>query len=256
VTISIADAQLFFLVLVRVLAVLMVTPILSTRRYPAQAKIGMALFLTWMLFSVQPKIDEPWEMLTYGIAISHELFTGLLAGFASLVTFVSLQMAATYIGLQSGTRMANMLNPSLSDLVQVQGSALEQLYTMVVVLLFLIVGGHHLVIAGIQRTFTLVPAGQFILSPFAFDRLMLLMGMMFNTALYISMPVLGTQLLVSLALAIISRVVPQVPVIFLGAPLKMGLGILTLMLALPWMAGFIIDKVSRVADDVLIFVAP
>ncbi len=254
-TISVADAQLFFLMLVRVLAITMVTPVLSTRRYPAQAKIGLALFLTWILFPVQPRPDQPWEVLSYCLAVSQELVTGLLAGFASLATFAGLQMAGTYIGLQSGIRMANMLNPRLSDIVQVQGSALEQIYAMVVVLLFFLVGGLHLVILGIQQTFQIVPAGQFALSPLALDRLLVLGSMMFNSALFIAMPVLATQLLVSVALAIISRVVPQVPVIFVGGPLKIGLGIITLMLALPWMASFIVQKLSRMIDDMLIFVA-
>jgi len=89
----------------------------------------------------------------------------------------------------------------------------------------------------------------------AFDRLLVLGSMMFNSALFIAMPVLGTQLLVTVALAIISLAVPQVPVIFVGGPLKMGLGIIALMLALPWMAGFIVEKLSRVIDDMLIFVA-
>ena len=254
-TISIADAQQFFLMLVRVLAITMVTPVLSTGRYPVQVKIGLAFFLTWILFPVQPRLDESWETLAYCVAISRELLTGLLAGFGSLLTFVAIQMAATFIGLQSGMRMASMLNPKLSDIVQVEGSALEQLYSLVVVLLFFVVGGHHLVILGIQRTFDMVPAGQFALSALAFDRLMELTGMMFNAALFIAMPVLATQLLVSLALAIISRVVPQVPVIFVGAPLKIGLGTITLMLALPWMASFIVNKLSQVIDDMLIFVA-
>jgi len=255
VTVSIADVQIFFLMFVRVLAITMVTPMLSTRRYPAQVKIGLAFFLTLILFPMQPKPDQPWQALAYGLAVSRELLTGLLAGFASLITFAGLQMGATFIGMQSGTRMANMLNPKLSDIVQVQGSALEQLYTVVVALLFLLVGGHHLVILGIQKTFQMMPAGQFTQSPLAIYRLMELTGMMFNTAVFIAMPVMGTQLLVSLALAIISRVVPEVPVIFLGAPLKVGLGAITLLLALPWMTSFIIDNLSRVIDDMLIFVA-
>jgi len=255
VTISIAEAQRFFLMLVRVLAITMVTPVLSTDRYPAQAKIGLAFFLTWTLLPVGSAPAEPWEALSYCLAISRELLTGLLAGFASLMTFVGLQMAATYIGLQSGIRMANMLNPKLADIVEVQGSALEQIYSLVVVLLFFLVGGHHLVILGIQRVFEMVPVGEFILSPLSLDRLMELTGMMFNTALFIAMPVLGTQLLVSLALAIVSRVVPQVPVVFLGAPLKMGLGIATLMLGLPWMVGFIASKLTLVIDEMLIFAA-
>lgn len=255
-TFTIAQAQIYFLVLVRVLMILMIAPILSTGRYPAQVKIGLALFVAAMLMPIQPKPDRTWDALKYAFCVGQEVLTGLLVGFASTITFTGIQMAATYIGLQTGFRMASMLNPNLSDVIQQRGSSLEQIYMIVVVLLFLAIDGHHWVFLGLQRTFELVPAGEFALSPLSLDRLLALMDMMFDTALFLAIPVLATLLLVSIALAIIARAVPQVQVFFLGAPLKMGLGIVTLTLALPWMAVFIVERLSKLVDDMLIFVAP
>lgn len=255
-TFTVAQAQVFFLVLVRVLMILMIAPILGTGRFPAQVRIGLALFLAAMLLPIQPQREQAWEALRFGVCVGQEVVTGLMVGFASTIAFTGVQMAATFIGLQSGFRMASMLNPNLSDVIQQRGSSLEQIYTILVVMLFLTVDGHHWVLVGIQRTFQLVPAGEFALSPFSLDRLLALTGMMFDTALFLAIPVLGTLLLVSLALAIVARAVPQVQVVFLGAPLKMGLGMLTLGFAIPWMAVFIVERFSRLVDDMLIFVAP
>jgi len=63
---------------------------------------------------------------------------------------------------------------------------------------------------------------------------------------------MGTLLLLDVALAIISRAVPQVQVFFVGAPLKMVLALVTLIVALPWMAGYIVDRLGRVIDDMVI----
>jgi len=75
---------------------------------------------------------------------------------------------------------------------------------------------------------------------------------LFTIALSIAMPIMGTLLLLDVALAIIARAVPQVQVFFVGAPLKMALGLVTLILALPWMAGYMVDRLGRVIDDMVI----
>lgn len=251
-TFTIAQAEHLLLVAVRILAITMVAPVYSTSRYPAPAKIGLALLLAGVIVSTLPPVDEPWGLFPLAFLAGQEFLAGLMIGFCSLIAFVGVQMAATYIGLQSGFRMGDMMNPNMPDLVQQQGSALEQIYTVLVVLVFLAVDGHHWVILGIQRSFDLLPAGQLALDALAGERLATLASTLFTIALSISMPIMGTLLLLDVALAIIARAVPQVQVFFVGAPLKMALGLVTLILSLPWMAGYMTDRLGRVIDDMLI----
>jgi flagellar biosynthesis protein FliR len=249
---TIAQAEHLLLVTVRVLAITMVAPVFSTTRYPALAKIGLAVLLAGIIVSTQPPLEEPWGLFPLAFLVGQEFLAGLIIGFCSLMAFVGVQMAATYIGLQAGFRMADMMNPNMPDIVQQQGSALEQVYTVLVVLLFLAVDGHHWIIMGIQRSFELVPAGQLALDALAGERLVTLASALFTIALSTSMPLMGTLLLLDVALAIIARAVPQVQVFFVGAPLKMALGLVMLILSLPWMAGYMVDRLGRVIDDMII----
>ena len=251
-TFTIAQVAHLLLATVRVLAIIMVAPVFSTSRYPAPVRIGLAVLLAGVIVSAQPPLEEPWGLFPLAFLVGQEILAGLIVGFCSLIAFVGVQMAATYIGLQSGFRMADMVNPNMPDLVQQQGSALEQVYTVLVVLVFLAVDGHHWIIMGIQRSFELVPAGELALDALAGERLVVLASTLFTIALSIAMPIMGTLLLLDVALAIIARAVPQVQVFFVGAPLKMALGLVTLILALPWMAGYMVDRLGRVIDDMVI----
>lgn len=255
-TFSIAQAEHLLLATARVLAIIMVAPVLSTTRYPALTKIGLAVVLAGIIVSTQPPLEEPLGLFPLAFLVGQEFLTGLVIGFCSLIAFVGVQMAATYIGLQAGYRMADVMSPNMPDIVQQQGSALEQLYTVLVVLLFLAVDGHHWVIMGIQQSFELVPAGQLALDALAGERLIVLTSTIFTIALSISMPIMGTLLLLDVALAIIARAVPQVQVFFVGVPLTMTLGLVTFILSLPWMASYMIDRLGRVIDDMIIVLVP
>ncbi|HHX43207.1 MAG TPA: flagellar biosynthetic protein FliR [Chloroflexi bacterium] len=251
-TFTIAQAEHVLLVTVRVLAITMVAPVFSTSRYPAPAKIGLALVVAGIIVPTLPPIEETWGLFPLAFLVGQEFLVGLIIGFCSLIAFVGVQMAATYIGLQAGFRMADMLNPNMPDLVQQQGSSLEQVYTVLVVLVFLAVDGHHWIIMGIQRSFDLAPVGPLALDGLAGERLVTLASTLFTIALSIAMPIMGTLLLLDVALAIIARAVPQVQVFFVGAPVKMALGLVTLILSLPWMASYMVDRLGRVIDDMLI----
>jgi flagellar biosynthetic protein FliR len=57
---------------------------------------------------------------------------------------------------------------------------------------------------------------------------------MFLIALQIGAPIVGAVLLSDLGLALLSRTIPQMNVFVLGFPIKMALGLIVLLLALPY----------------------
>jgi flagellar biosynthesis protein FliR len=53
-------------------------------------------------------------------------------------------------------------------------------------------------------------------------------------------------LLVDVVLGIVSRVVPQMNVFFVGVPLKIGVGLAAVIIALPAFTGFLEQRVSDI----------
>jgi len=104
---------------------------------------------------------------------------------------------------------------------------------MMAVVVFLSLGGHHALIAGLAQSFDAVPVGRFTLAPVLGDRLVALSAVAFGTGLRLALPVVGTMMLVDCAMALVVRAIPQMNVFAVGLPVKMVVGFLTLVALTP-----------------------
>lgn len=237
-TISVAQAQLFFLALTRILAILVHVPVLAGPSVPNQVKIGLGILLTIVILPWEPLPPEAqsWPTFAFGLAVGRELIVGTLAGYAAALTFGVLQIAAEMMGQGSGFSAGRVLNPTLGA----SGAAMDQLFIMMAMLIFFVLNGHHAFLLGIQKTFTVIPLNTPIpeLAP---QTVMRLTAETVAAGIQISMPVLGAVLLTDLCLGLLARVAPQMQVYFLGVPLKVGIGLLALSLSMglfaPQLAG-------------------
>jgi flagellar biosynthesis protein FliR len=225
--ISIAQAQLFFLALTRVLAILIQVPVLAGSLVPNQIKIGLGILLTMVLIPWNPLPAEAASMpiLVFGFAIGRELLLGTLAGFSAALTFSIMQIAAEMMGLGSGFASGKILNPALDA----SGSAYDQFFIMTTMLIFLVVNGHHTFILGIKRTFDLIPVNS-ALPNLSMDGLISMTAGLIAVGLQLSLPVMGALMLTDLTLGLLARVAPQVQVFFLGVPIKVAVGLIGLAL--------------------------
>jgi len=224
--------QVFVLMLTRTTAMVGSMPILSSRGLPAMMKIGLAGMLALILLPVQVQHAPalPNEVWPFALALAQELLIGLLLGFASSLMFDSLQMAGQIVGLQIGLNVAAAIDPVSSSN---QLSYIDQLYAIVAALIFFTINGHHWLIMAIQGSFELVPLNSLLVSPELMDQLIRLVGNLFVITVRVALPVLATLMLADLAMLIIARTVPQIQVFFLGIPIKVAAGFVTLLAAMP-----------------------
>jgi flagellar biosynthetic protein FliR len=218
---------MYFLVLTRVLATIIHVPVLGGMAVPSQVRIGLGLLLSAVLIPWQPLAASAPSMDAFamGFAIGREVLIGTLAGFAASLTFNVVQMAGETMGLGSGFGASRVLNPTMGE----SGSSMDQLFVMTAMLLFLVINGHHLFLAALQRTFELLPVNS-PLPVFDAGRLLGLTARMITTGIHLALPVMGALLLTDLTLGLLARVAPQVQVFFLGLPLKVGVGMIALAL--------------------------
>ena len=247
---STAYLQSFFLTLTRVSAIALTSPLYGSRNVPAVVKVSLAVLLSLVLLPLNTDglaiISE--DLLGFVLALARETVLGTLVGFCSGMMFTAMQMAAHLVGLQMGFAFANVLDP----MSQNQISLLDQLYSMLAILAFLAINGHHFLIVGIQKTFEIVPLDTFALSAAMADRMIVLASQLLVISVRISFPVLAALLLADVALGIIARLVPQFQVFFLGLPLKVGLGLLTLALALPMTVSWVGHLLDLTMSDIYV----
>jgi flagellar biosynthetic protein FliR len=227
--VSVSQTQVFFLALTRILAILIKIPVLGGKLIPSQIKIGLGILLAIILVPWQLLTDytEPMGLLPFAFAVGEELLIGTLAGFAAEMTFGALEIAGEMMGLTSGFFAAKIINPAFDT----KGSPLTNFFYMVAVTYFLIINGHHLLLFAVRRTFEILPIDQ-PLPVFPAERLFTLTGGLIAAGVQMALPIVGALMLTNLTLGLLARVAPQIHVFFLGIPLKIGLGILTLMVTM------------------------
>jgi flagellar biosynthetic protein FliR len=239
---------------VRILAVFMTAPLFSDRVVPNIAKIGLAALLAFLILPLPDTtlVAVPTTISPFALMIAREILLGAIVGFVANLVFVGVEIAATMKGIQSGFRAASLFNP----FTNVSSSALDQFYTLITIALSLAINGHHLLITAIVRTFKLVPVGTFIFDSVTTERLVTMANQVFVVGVTLALPVVGTLLLTDIGLGLIARAVPQIQVFFVGLPLKVGLGFLTLALTMPITLPVIRDLVRDTAVNILHVISP
>ena len=146
----------------RALALFTALPVLGTRNVPARLRIGLAIFIA---LAMQPSLPAmPPVALDSPLAFSlvlQQLVIGLSLGFAVRLVFAALEFAGEIIGLQMGLNFAGFFDPLSAS----TATAASRFFGTMVAWLFIVMGGHLLVIAALAQSFTAFPVGP---EPFAF----------------------------------------------------------------------------------------
>jgi flagellar biosynthesis protein FliR len=238
----------FLLILTRISAAVVAMPLLGARGVPAQAKIGLAVLLSLIVLPLQTSAlpAAPPSLLHFAVMAGSEAIVGLSIGIAVSMVFHALEMGAELVGVQMGFGMASVLDPLTGGSI----STLEQFYRVLVTLIFFAVNGHYLVILGLVHTFEVVPPGSADITLIAGERVMPFFVSLFLAAVRIALPATGALMLADLAMALVGRTVPQMNVLIVGFPVKVGVGLLVIAAAMPLITAFMANVFGRALVDV------
>lgn len=238
----------FLLVLARISAAIVPTPLLGARSVPPQAKIGLALLLSLIVVPLQATdlVPIPTNLFTFVSLVGSEVLVGLALGVGVSLVFSAMEMGASLVSVQMGFGLGGVFDP----LSGAQTGALEQFYRVFVTLIFFSMNGHYLVIRGLLQTFAVVPAGTADLSLIAGTRIVPFFSTLFVSAVQVALPAMGALLLTDLALALVGRTVPQLNVLVVGFPVKIGVGLVVLAGSMPLMTIFVSNVFGRMLVDV------
>lgn len=219
--------QGFFLILVRVLAILSFVPFFGFRQIPRSARMGFALLLALLLLPLIPVPTFPADPFSYWYLVAEQVLIGVMIGFVSFIFFSAIQLAGQVIDIQIGFGLANILDP----ISNAQQTIIGQLQFLMAVLLFITLNGHHLILLAIHKSFHLIPLGGMRfhadLTPF----MITLLSGMFDVALRLALPIMGAIFLTDVALGFLARLMPQMNILLLGFPLKILVGLTALFIS-------------------------
>ncbi|MEW6203283.1 MAG: flagellar biosynthetic protein FliR, partial [bacterium] len=103
-------------------------------------------------------------------------------------------------------------------------------------LLFIAMDGHHLIILAITNSYTYIPLDAFHISgPLSMEMTGLLQKM-FVIAFKVGLPMIAALLVITIAMGLIARTVPQMNVFIVGLPLNILVGLFMLGASISLMA--------------------
>lgn len=245
---AVSQVLAFVLVVARLSGLFLVAPVFSSQMIPPRIKIMILLVLAATLTPIvsPDATDVPTSIVPMITAMLTESITGFAIGFSVAIVFAAVQLGASLIDTSIGFSMATIIDP----INNAQGAVLGSFYSMVATLAFLSVNGHHWLLAGFKRSFEIVQLGAVPDIERMMANLFQTFTGLFAMAFQIAAPVLVTLLLVDVVLGIVSRVVPQMNVFFVGIPLKIGVGLVAVIISLPAFTGFLQQSVSDVVAGV------
>lgn len=229
--ISIEQAEAFFLVFLRVSALMITIPVLGDASVPVRVKAGLSLLMAILLFPVvQDDIPKPaFDIFSLVLRIIGEVLIGIVIGFTARLIFAGIQLAGQLIGFQMGFAIVSVIDP----LNSLQVSIIAQFKFIIALLIFLIMNGHHVFLYAIADSIRILPPLNFQLSGSLLSALMDLTGRMFVIAVRVAAPILAVLLFVSIGMGLVARTVPQINVFIVGFPLQIAVGLIGVGIMLP-----------------------
>lgn len=216
----------------RVLALFTTLPVLGQRSVPARVRVALAFLIALAAQAGLPEMPVvPPDSGIGFMLIAQQVVIGLTLGFAVRIVFAAVEFAGELIGLQMGLNFAGFFDPATGG----QATATSRFFGIMVSWMFIVIGGHLLIVDAVVQSFRAFPAGP---EPFAFIRAMrpeIWGAEVFSIGLWIAVPLIGMLLFVNLVLGLISRVASQLNVFSIGFPITLGVGLVGILLTLPMM---------------------
>jgi len=222
------------LVAARVAPLTILAPWLAVRQAPVMLRTAVVLALTLALtpLALESAPELPQSALLVAALALREVLVGAVFAIATALPMHALEWAGSLVDTWRGANLAQILAPPTGT----RTSPVGTLYVMMGVVLFIGVGGHRVALEALADGLAVVPVGTGqVLGP---DAIALgaarLLGQALSFAAVLAAPVAVAIVLVEVALGLVARASPQVPVFFAGMPLRAatGLGAALLGLAL------------------------
>jgi flagellar biosynthesis protein FliR len=218
--------------LTRILGMIAAAPLFGHASVPTQVKVILGVLLALIVAPNVPGVPAVDPTAYAGLLILvQELLIGLAMGFSMRLVFAAVEYAGELASSTMGFSFASFFDPT----TQGRSAAISQFMSMVATMAFLAVNAHLVLLAALTESFASLPISGTPLSSAAPLELARLGGRIFSAGLQISLPIIAALLITNIALGILTRAAPQLNIFGIGFPITLGVGMLTISVALPYL---------------------
>ena len=207
----------YALVLFRISGLMMVAPVFASRAIPLRLRAAFTLVLAAMVFPiVRGQAPADVSLATALVGGVGELMIGLSMGLAFSIFMVGAEVAGLLVGRQGGIALGQVFDPTLNQDRSITG----QIYAIVLVLVFLLAGGHRAMLAALLDTYRVIPLLSFEFGETIIVLLVEMLAATFMLGIRLAGPVLIALFMTSTAMAFLSRTMPQFNILTVGFTIR------------------------------------
>ena len=216
------DLPVLMVVFSRVGGMLLFAPVFGNANVPLQVRVAIALMFTFILY---PSVDKtaftlPSSIILYTFVVLKEIAIGAVVGFAASIIFGAFTAAGYLISNQMGLDTASIVDPT-SEIGE-EEQAISIFYNMIAVLI------------STAQSFEMIPLGSFKYTTMTLTKILIMFKSFLVMGIKISAPSLVVLLLTVVVLGLMTKVAQEINVFIIAFPVKILIGFLILIIALPF----------------------
>jgi flagellar biosynthetic protein FliR len=229
--------------MVRLSSMIVSAPFFSSEAIPKQVKAVFVFAASVLLAPVVASL--PMAQVELGVVpLFGEMSAGLIFGFTLTLLNEVLLFAGQVLGVQFSFSLANLLDPNS----EVQTPLMSQMFSLMGMTVLLASGLDRTMLAALIRSFAEAPLGGVFVSGQAALSLVTMTGGVFFAALQLAAPAMAATMLVEVAVAVVGKMSPQLPVMAITVPAKTITGYVVLLGSLALWPRFMESHFDRLLD--------
>jgi len=230
-----ALAAAYLLVFARIGTMIMLLPGFGEMSVPVRVRLAVALLLTAVFLPLHREAYAI-DLRAYGpvlLMLGQELLVGAVLGMTARLTISALSVAGAVVAQQMGLGFVTAIDPTQGQ----QNVIVANFLTLTGVTLIFATDLHHLVIAALNDSYRLFAPGELILFGDVAALVTRTVSAAFRVGIQLSAPFLVFGLMFNIGLGVLSRLMPQMQVFFVGMPLSILLGFVIFLMVIGMMMG-------------------
>jgi flagellar biosynthetic protein FliR len=240
-------AAAFILCFARIGTMVMLLPGLGELSVPPRVRLTVALVLTAVILPLHRSAYQA-DLRAFGpvmLLLGQELLVGAVLGMVARLTISALQVAGSVVAQQMGLGFVTAIDPNQGQ----QGLIVGNFLTILGITMLFAADLHHLVIAALNDSYALFRPGEIPIIGDVAAMLGMTVTSAFRIGVQLAAPFLVFGLLFNLGLGVLSRLMPQMQVFFVGMPLSILIGFVILLLVVGAMMTTFIGYVEGVLRE-------
>lgn len=242
-----SELEYFLFIFVRVASFVFVAPFFSTKGVPNHVKVGLSVFLAYIMYYFGPEHIYPEynTVLGFCTVVLKEVSVGLLIGLAAQMCTSIVLFAGRIIDMEVGLSMANVFDPTTNEQASITGALMQ--YGVMMILYA--TGLHRFLLKALMETFILIPVGNaHINTDRLLESLIAFLGDYIIIGFRVCLPVFASITLMNIVLGLLAKLAPQMNMFSVGIQLKLLAGLSVIMVTislLPDVCNFITTQIQQ-----------